>query len=303
VRALDQYRSGLGTAFEASGLLSLGADRRYRQGDLVLLEHPGAPEHVVALVTGGVVKVTASDPGTFLAIRGPGDLVGAAAAIRGNRPLPGYGPDRLIAVTALTDVTARVFPAERLRRFLREHPDVLYAVAAGLAERAAEAEARIISAACDSADRRLARLVCELERHGRPATGGTAAGTVLPVSLTHAELASWIGTCRETVDNALRRWRRRGIVTTRYRAIVVHDREQLAGIAGIETAAWTATSPQLLPRPPTRPVRVNARGHKLGALPETHQHRDRDRAGSAGATSTFCCREPSGLASQARRSP
>jgi Crp-like helix-turn-helix protein len=74
----------------------------------------------------------------------------------------------------------------------------------------------------------------ELERHGRPVSDGTAAGTVLPVSLTHAELAS-CGTCRETIDNALRCWRRRGIVTTRYRTIVVHDRERLAGIAGIET--------------------------------------------------------------------
>ncbi len=266
-----------------SGLLSLGVARRFRPGDLVFVEHPGAPEHSVALITGGVVKVAASGSGTFLAIRGPGDLVGADAAIRGNRPLPGYGPDRLAVVTALTDVAARVFSAAQLRVFLREHPDILYAVAAGLSERVAEAEARIISAASDSADRRLARLVCELERHGRPVVGdGIAAGTELPVSLTHAELASWIGTCRETVDKTLRRWRRRGIVTTRYRAIVVHDRERLASIAGIETASWTASPPPV--PPPARSVRVVGRGrgagYKLGALP---------KAAAAGRAEVFAC--------------
>lgn len=55
-----------------------------------------------------------------------------------------------------------------------------------------------------------------------------------------AELASWIGSCRETVHRTLARWRSRGIISTRYRAIVVHDLETLARIAGIQIRrrAW-----------------------------------------------------------------
>jgi hypothetical protein len=45
-----------------------------------------------------------------------------------------------------------------------------------LSERLAEAEARIISTARDNADRRLARLVCELERYGHPVSDGATRG-------------------------------------------------------------------------------------------------------------------------------
>jgi hypothetical protein len=49
-----------------------------------------------------------------------------------------------------------------------------------------------------------------------------------------------IGSCRETVDRTLARWRSRGIISTRTRRIVVHDLETLARIAGIQVRrqAW-----------------------------------------------------------------
>jgi len=67
--------------------------------------------------------------------------------------------------------------------------------------------------------------------------------TQLPLHLSQAELASWIGSCRETVDRTLTRWRRRGIISTGHRTIIVHDLETLARIAGIEITrrAWSLT--------------------------------------------------------------
>jgi Crp-like helix-turn-helix domain len=67
--------------------------------------------------------------------------------------------------------------------------------------------------------------------------------TQIPLRLSQAELASWIGSCRETVDRTFARWRSRGIISTRYRTIIVHDLETLARIAGIQVSrrAWSLT--------------------------------------------------------------
>jgi CRP-like cAMP-binding protein len=208
-------------------------------------------QHAV-LITGGLVKVTlpgSAGPGAvardkagiLLSIRGPGELVGEETAIYDEvSPVDAAGPSAgRLMVTGLTVGTARVFPVEQLRRFLLEHPAVLWPVAAGLCERLADAEARIASAARDNADCRLARLLCDLERYG-VADYDDVPGTQIPLQLSQAELASWIGSCRETVDRTLTRWRSRGIISTRYRTIVVHDLETLARIAGIQVRrrAW-----------------------------------------------------------------
>ncbi|ASU85931.1 hypothetical protein CDO52_26820 [Nocardiopsis gilva YIM 90087] len=39
------------------------------------------------------------------------------------------------------------------------------------------------------------------------------------MSVTQVELATWIGTSRETVERILRGWRKRGLVSTRYRCV------------------------------------------------------------------------------------
>ena len=212
----------------------------------------GVPAQHAALITSGLVKVTlpsTSEPeaassgktGVLLSIRGPGDLVGEETAILdGVSPTgAGYSTGRFM-VTAITGGSARVFPADHLRRYLAEHPAALWPVAAGLCERLAEAEERIASAARDNADCRLARLLCDLERYGIP-DYNWGPGTQIPLDISQAELASWIGSCRETVDRTFTRWRRRGIISTRYRTIIVHDLEALARIAGIQVSrqAWS----------------------------------------------------------------
>jgi CRP/FNR family cyclic AMP-dependent transcriptional regulator len=214
----------------------------------------GVPAQHAALITSGLVKVTlpSTEPGTgpddrtgiFLSIRGPGELVGEEAAILDEVSLTDaarYSGGRCM-VTALTPGSARVFPADQLRRFLAERPAALWSIAAGLCERLADAEERIASAARDNADCRLARLLCDLERHGIP-DYNWGPGTQIPLRLSQAELASWIGSCRETVDRTFARWRRRGIISTRYRTIIVHDLEALARIAGIQVSrrAWSLT--------------------------------------------------------------
>lgn len=237
MRALNPHRSAAGLdTWNAHGILSLGRPRIFSAGDVLLAQGPAARH--AAVITRGLVKITA-DGGTFLTIRGAGDLIGEDAAILG----PQAG---LTVATALTSGAARVFTAEQLRRFLEERPAAMLSAAQGLCERLADAESRVASAGRDSADRRLARVLYELERYGRHATPDWAhgrEGTVVPISLTHAELASWVGVSRETVDRALRRWRTRRIVSTGVRKIMIHDAEALARIAGIKDTRLPAVRP------------------------------------------------------------
>jgi hypothetical protein len=66
----------------------------------------------------------------------------------------------------------------------------------------------IVSLACDSVDMRLAWLLVDLVRQG----GGVvdAGARRLPVALSEATMALWIGASRRAVDRALAKWRARG---------------------------------------------------------------------------------------------
>jgi CRP-like cAMP-binding protein len=212
------------------------------------------------LITAGLVKLTAfsggnPETGILLSIRGTGDLLGEQDALRElhpDRPLRHrYDADLRPVATALTPVTARSIPTATLRQFLQTHAEVLAAVALGLAEHLEDAESRLASAGRDNADRRLARLLCDLERHSRPPEGRTGGGTVIPLGLSRADLASWIGTSQKTVERALRRWRTRGIVSTGHRTIIVHDRETLARVAGFQISTTSGTGHHW--QPPHKP--------------------------------------------------
>ena len=257
MRAFDQQHrfAGRPVPLDERGPLSLGSARPFAAGQQ-LLANSSPPTHA-ALITRGLVKVTAPVPnlwsgreldsttGTLLSIRGPGDFLGEEGAVLGDPP-GGYmhhGGIGIIRIVAVTDGSVRVFHTWQLRRLLDHHPAILRAVTEGLCRRLADAEARIASAASGSTAGRLAGLLCELERYGYP--DQERGGTRLPVKFTHTDFASWIGSSRTGVDRALRNWRLRGIISTGYRTIVVHDLESLARIAGVQVIrrSWSGRQP------------------------------------------------------------
>ena len=66
---------------------------------------------------------------------------------------------------------------------------------------------------------RLAMILLQLcEEHGKE----TPKGTVIPLRLTHEDLANLIGTTRETVTTQMIRFRRMGIVKSQDRFLVVN---------------------------------------------------------------------------------
>jgi len=57
-------------------------------------------------------------------------------------------------------------------------------------------------------------------------------GTIINIRLTHADLARWAVTSRETVSAVLARLRRRGFVLVDGKRVVVVDAEALAAVVG-----------------------------------------------------------------------
>jgi CRP-like cAMP-binding protein len=227
LNALDPSRAAAKLdRLEASGLIYLGRPRTVSVGGVILAQGPGAVS--VALITGGLVKVTAD--GTFLAILGEGDLIGEEIAILAS---PVDAGSRVTVSTALTRVTARVIAAEDLRLFFGRNPAALRAAAQSVCARMISAEARIAAAAHENADRRLAKFVCELEQYGTPWRSLKLTGTTLPVSLTRDELAAWTGVSCETVARALRDWQKRGFILGTSGTICVLNSRAIAGIAGV----------------------------------------------------------------------
>jgi hypothetical protein len=66
----------------------------------------------------------------------------------------------------------------------------------------------------------------------------------LPVNLSDADLALWIGTGRTSVETALKEWRSRGVVARRHGELVVRNLDSLIKTADIPTDRRAVTQPR-----------------------------------------------------------
>ncbi|WP_258342432.1 Crp/Fnr family transcriptional regulator [Saccharopolyspora gregorii] len=208
-----------------AALRSVGTSRRWR-GGAVLFGVGDRSDHVLLIRSGQVKVWSMSTRGaeTVLAIRGPGSVIGEFSAVDG-RP-------RASAVTALGPVQADVVPGAEFRRFLHQHPDVMFELLVGVVARMRESDRYRVEFTSSGVGQRLARLLLDLVReHGVPDGPGRYA---IAIPLSQAELAAATSASRETVARALRELRDRGAVDTRRRRIAVLDRELLAQHAGLE---------------------------------------------------------------------
>lgn len=204
---------------ERAALRGLGIVRRFRREATLLLEGDRG-DHVLLLVTGRVRIVNCAPDGReiLVAVRGPGELVGELSALSAE------DTPRAATVIALDDVVAQVIPGPVLIDFLRAHPDVAVALLRQLAGRLRESSARHVDAGAYDALRRVGRALVELaEREGRVVDDGIAVAH----GLTQQDVAGLVASSRETVTRALAVLRRRDLVATERRMIVVRDLERL----------------------------------------------------------------------------
>jgi CRP/FNR family transcriptional regulator, cyclic AMP receptor protein len=228
------YRGRLAAAHpDLFRLAQMAGERRtFPRGEEITAagwEHPRAG---IVVIRRGFLATVASAPSgqwTLLAIHGPGDLVGEEVLFGEPAMAEARG------VRTLTRGSAAWVLPSRFRTLLNRHPQGWAVLARTLHQRLLAAEERICLMAGANADQRLAVFLVQLLGCGVPVEQEEG-GLVVPLGLTQAELAYWVGTSRETVERILSGWVAREMVTTRRRTLVVRDLTSLQRIAGMRSA-------------------------------------------------------------------
>jgi CRP/FNR family transcriptional regulator, cyclic AMP receptor protein len=183
-------------------LRELGVTQAYQPGEFVTLEG-NRSSHVVIVLTGRVVvrKCASNGREVVLALRRPGDLIGDIAAVTGS--------ERSATVEALTAVTAFRVAGPAFVEFVHQRPPVVLALLDLLATKLRESDQWRLERDAYDARTRVVRHVCWMaEQFGTPEGDWVR----LSNSLTQAELASWVGTSRETASKAIADLRTRNLV-------------------------------------------------------------------------------------------
>jgi CRP-like cAMP-binding protein len=208
---------------DRQALSTLGTIRRFSR-DAALLREGDRGEHALLLRAGRVKIINTSPEGReiLIAVRCPGELVGELNALS-------LRPDtRSASVIALEDVVAQVIPGPTLIEFLLTHPAVAVGLLQQFASRLRESSARHVDAGAYDSLHRVARTLVELAvREGRVVDAGIAVAD----GLTQEDDAGLVASSRETVTRALAVLRRRNLIATERRRIVVRDLERLRQFA------------------------------------------------------------------------
>jgi CRP-like cAMP-binding protein len=139
------------------------------------------------------------------------------------------------SVVAIRDVMALCVPRDVVVELLAQDPVLCAEVLRLLVARHRAAEDHICALLRSPVEARLASfLLAAAERWGIPEPQGTR----IAAPLTHAEIASVLGSTRETVTLALSNLRRAGAIAVDRRQVVILQRDRL------EAAASAARSPR-----------------------------------------------------------
>src|SRR5499425_314173 len=184
---------------------------------------PGDPGSAVFLVNGGrvkVSKVTRDGKELTLAYRGPGEIFGEACLIDG-------GPREEMA-EAMENALVTEIQRPEFERLLQTQPMLGYRMTKVLAQRRREVESKIENLVFKDVNSKLAELLLRLaDEYGVD----DARGTLVALKITHQEMANLIGSTRETVSLTLAQFKRKGLIQTEGRKVIIADREGLRALA------------------------------------------------------------------------
>lgn len=207
-----------------------GREQRFVRGEKIQAAGTLHPEGPILIIKSGFASTVANSADgqyTLLSIRGPGDLVGEQALFGSASEAHG------LTVTGMGNGSAWRVRQDRFRQILYNHPQGWEVIARHLHTRAEAAEERICLMAGQTASRRLAVFILQLLAYGQAPLARTDQAQKVPLPLSQAELAEWIGVTRETVERIISGWTRRGMVQTGRRYLLIRDVPQLEKIADI----------------------------------------------------------------------
>jgi CRP-like cAMP-binding protein len=196
---------------EAQRVASLCTGRKYEKDATIFSK--GDPSNTLFIVKEGKVRILSiSDKGaeTIVHILKEGEIFGELLLSE---------EQRAFTAVAGTDALVTVLSKGSLVELLTSVPTVAKNFIRLLSKRLAKVERDFGDFGHTWSYNRLAKVLLQLcEEHGKE----TPTGTVIPLRLTHEDLANLIGTTRETVTTQMIRFRRRGLVKRQDRFLVVN---------------------------------------------------------------------------------
>ena len=196
---------------EAQRVARLCAERKYRKGAAIFSK--GDPSNALFIVKSGKVRILSlSDKGAETIVH-----ILKEGAIFGELLLS----EEMRAFTAVagTDALVTVLSKGSLVELLASTPTISKNFIRLLSKRLAKVERESGEFGHTWSYHRLSKVLLRLcEEHGKE----TPKGTMIPLHLTHEDLANLIGTTRETVTTQMIRFRRLGLVKRQDRFLVVN---------------------------------------------------------------------------------
>lgn len=187
----------------------------YRQGE---------PADGLHIILAGKIKIcchSADEREQLLAIRGPGDILGAVS-ILDRCP-------RTSTAIAVTNVCTAFVDDETLQVWMTERPQIAQQLLRFMAGRLRLANNHLLDIIFDDVPGRVAKELLHLAQRF-----GTQSGDSWQVThdLTQTEIAQLVGATRESVNKALCDFVQRGWITTDGKSTLIHRPQLLAKRAG-----------------------------------------------------------------------
>jgi CRP-like cAMP-binding protein len=208
--------NGLGE--EAAQIILGQAERRTVPVGGVLFS-AGQPARAVHVVLSGVVQLVQATPGgsrIIIKYVRPGEVFGSPALLGRFYP---------VDAIAVTDCVEFQWPAETIRSFVEQYPQVALNVIRDLEARLREMEERLRDLSSEPVEQRLARAILRLvETFGHK----TDAGVEIPFPVSRQDLADLIGSTLHMVSRTLRAWETQRQIGRRRWRLVIADVEAVA---------------------------------------------------------------------------
>lgn len=189
----------------------------YRKGE-VILRAENAPQGVMYLTKGFVRQYVVDESGTTLMLHifKPNSFFPATWVINDE-------PNRYY-LEAVTPVELWRAPKKAVRKFLHDNPPVVYDLARRLLLGLCGCRHRIEHLIKGTAYQKTVLLLLYLARNF---SEKDSVSVVLPVPVTHREIASWIGTTRETASLQVAILKKIGLIDCRRRRMVIPSIKRL----------------------------------------------------------------------------
>ena len=203
---------------EIDALAERALEKRFKPGDVLF--HEGDPCYGIFLLGQGRVKIFKTSPSgreVMLAVESAPSSVAEVPLFDGG-PYPA-------TVSAVDDVVAYLLSNQDFRKFCLQRPEVALKVLAVVGGRLRQLVGLVEAVTFGSVRQRLARALLEF--------GQQAGGASFPLSETHQELASRLGTVREVISRNLSRFQAEGLIRLGKKQI------RILNAAGLEREAET----------------------------------------------------------------